>query len=94
HNAQVREFDQLNNPGEIEQRYAVPADFVKDWRKRELSMPNPMPSDVEYSLFCQHGQPWGKKKIVWVTGAALMFLRSIFGDFDAYEEGSGLCDIC
>lgn len=57
-------------------------------------MPNPMPSDVEYSLFCQHGQPWGKKKIVWVTGAALMFLRSIFGDFDAYEEGSGLCDIC
>ncbi|WOO83634.1 Ubiquitin carboxyl-terminal hydrolase 48 [Vanrija pseudolonga] len=94
HNAQVREFDQLNNSDDGVHRYAVPLDFVKDWRKRELSTPSPMPSDVEYSLFCEHGRPWGKKKVIWASGAALMFLRSIFGEFDAYAEGSDFCDTC
>ncbi|KAL1405904.1 hypothetical protein Q8F55_007584 [Vanrija albida] len=95
HNERIRNFDSLNEMAEDgEGRYAVPLDFVKDWRKQELSTPPPLPSDVEYSLFCEHNRPWGKKKVMWVSGAALMFLRSIFGEFAAYSEATEACNDC
>ena len=85
----VTTFDELNRGDE----YIMPKQWVDDWKKGALP-DGVLPTSSEYTLFCQHDQPWGERKGMPVSPEAVALLRSVVGDFPAFLKDDELCREC
>jgi ubiquitin carboxyl-terminal hydrolase 48 len=92
HEEQVAEFDTLNDGSN---GYVLPNAWLKAWRSGKLPTTDTSPTDTTYTLFCEHGKPGADiKGRVCISGDGLVLLRSIFGDFEAFETDAAACDQC
>jgi len=88
HEDHMIQFDALNDEG----GYLVPKVWLDKWRQGVIPL-SVLPTDQEYTLFCEHGNPWDGKKMS-ISGAALSMLQSLFGPFRVFDESAELCVIC
>ncbi|WVF71134.1 hypothetical protein IAT40_005931 [Kwoniella sp. CBS 6097] len=90
-------FDSLNEDGG---RWIIPAIWLDRWKNGDLS-PDTLPTHEEYTLYCEHDgraiEAAGhrdRRNTTTITDEALMLLRSIFGDFPAFQKDHPTCQIC
>ncbi|BEI93443.1 uncharacterized protein CcaverHIS019_0510710 [Cutaneotrichosporon cavernicola] len=85
------EFERANDGGGP---YLLPHAWVTEWKRNKLG-PAVLPTDPEYSLFCEHDQPFvGNNKLQYVTEEAILLLRSVLGEFAVFDEKAEQCTDC
>ncbi|KAK8864690.1 hypothetical protein IAR55_001942 [Kwoniella newhampshirensis] len=86
-------FDAILDPSGGE--WIVPKLWLTRWKSGSLPTIT-VPTDTEYTLFCEHGKPIPNyaKLGTSISGEALGYLRSIIGDFDAFQADTVACEIC
>ena len=92
HAEKVATFDEFNNGSN---GYVLPKAWLKEWRAGRLP-PDTPPTADKYTLFCEHGNPAVSPKNAreCISGDGLVYLKSIFGDFDAFATDAEACELC
>lgn len=91
---QVTQFDALDD-AHADDVYLVPKSWINLWRRNALK-PGVTPTSDDHTLFCEHGKPIENRatKVVAISPAQLMLLRSAIGEFVAFKAGEPLCEEC
>lgn len=93
-NQRAEYLDAFKRANEGGGKYLLPRSWLMAWRKGTLG-PLVSPADPEYSLFCDHENPFPEgKKTEGISEEAVMLLRSILGDFPVFEDGAQPCEEC
>ncbi len=88
----IKTFEELNE--DLEDGYALPQKWLDLWRKGDLPQ-GVLPTSEQYSIICQHHQPWhGTRKCEVVSPEALALLQSIFGEFEVHKADVPQCERC
>lgn len=92
---QVAQFDALTDDALADDAYLVPKSWINLWRRNALKL-GVTPAHEDHTLFCEHDKPIENRatKVVAVSPAQLMLLRSAVGDFAVFKEGEPLCEEC
>jgi ubiquitin carboxyl-terminal hydrolase 48 len=94
HVEQVATFDALKG---VDDTHCVPADWLRVWRSGKLAA-GTLPTEEQFSLYCEHGGPSVNNKQIknraTITAEQLTLLRSIVGEFDAFEIDAENCPTC
>ncbi len=87
----VRAFNSAN---ENRGPYLLPKEWLNAWTKNKIS-PTGGPTDPEFSLYCEHGEPFvGGKKCEYASEEAILVLRSVLGEFPVFSEDAVQCEEC
>jgi hypothetical protein len=92
---QVAQFDALEDDRHADDAYLVPKSWINLWRRDALK-PGVTPTHQDHTLFCEHDRPIENRatKVVAISPAQFMLLRSAIGDFTASKAGEPLCEQC